>query len=318
MQRKLSGHGTTHHTNCIAVQFESHAEPEPMRQQSVSKRLRSLKQLPTTSLPHISREKRTGPTCFYDRAMDLVGGWTPNRDDLCYIIMKYFSLNPSEFPGWTGWNTLRHHGQILVKSNVTYLPVIEASSTEMDTIYEIIRRAIILAEQLDLSAIVMVHDLAIYAKVQEARWLSKEIAAKTVIRLGEFHLTMSFLGILGKRYRDAGLLDVMIVSELVASGSVNSVMNGHHYNRAIRTHKIMYEALSRMRFSAFLETLDLEKVERIRRYSMRLDDAFPSRLFDQLFNESALNDKSQVSHIMSSSMTHQRPVPHSVYGHLTF
>ncbi len=44
-------------------------------------------------------------------------------------------------------------------------------------------------------------------------------------------------GIIGKRFRDAGLKDICIESGIVAEGSVNGVLDGKHYNRAVRVHK---------------------------------------------------------------------------------
>lgn len=40
----------------------------------------------------------------------------------------------------------------------------------------------------------------------------------------------------------------MIESEIVAIGSVKGVLSGKHYNRSIRAHKIIYEAMERLRF----------------------------------------------------------------------
>lgn len=76
-----------------------------------------------------------------------------------------------------------------------------------------------------------------------------------MIRLGEFHTCMSYLSIVGKRFGDAGLQDILIKSEVVAPGSINGVISGHHYNRSIRAHKLMYESLQRIRFLAFLDSL---------------------------------------------------------------
>ena len=66
---------------------------------------------------------------------------------------------------------------------------------------------------------------------------------------------MSFLATIGKRFRDAGLGDIMIESGLVAQGSLNTVMKGHHYNRAMRAHKIMCEALRRLQCESSVDTL---------------------------------------------------------------
>ena len=55
-----------------------------------------------------------------------------------------------------------------------------------------------------------------------------------------FHTICTFLSVIGKRFQDAGLRDVMIESGIISEGSVFGVPT---YNRAIRFHKLMYEAL---------------------------------------------------------------------------
>ena len=47
----------------------------------------------------------------------------------------------------------------------------------------------------------------------------------------------------------------MIESEIIAPGSVKGVLTGKHYNRSIRVHKIIYEALERLRWKAFEKSL---------------------------------------------------------------
>ena len=63
---------------------------------------------------------------------------------------------------------------------------------------------------------------------------------------------MCFCAVIGKRFRDAGLLDILVESHVVASGSINAVFDGRHYNRALMAHKVVHEALERLRFRAFL------------------------------------------------------------------
>jgi hypothetical protein len=72
---------------------------------------------------------------------------------------------------------------------------------------------------------------------------------------------MSFLSVIGKRFGDAGLRDIAIESGLVAEGSINGVLSGHHYNRSINTMKVMYEAMERLHFSSFLDSLNDEEFE---------------------------------------------------------
>ena len=60
-----------------------------------------------------------------------------------------------------------------------------------------------------------------------------------VVRIGSFRTICAFLAaIFGKRFGDAGLADVSVESGIVGSGSVAGVIEGRHYNRAVRTDKV--------------------------------------------------------------------------------
>ena len=69
-------------------------------------------------------------------------------------------------------------------------------------------------------------------------WKEREEFANVVLRMGSFHITCVFLAVLGKRFGDSGLADLLLESTLVGSGSLQGVLQGKHYNRAVRTHKV--------------------------------------------------------------------------------
>lgn len=94
-------------------------------------------------------------------------------------------------------------------------------------------------------------DLAIYAKAQEIVWKQREEFSNVVLRMGAFHTAMTFLAVLGKRFGDAGLSDILIEAGIVAAGSVPSVLDGRHFNRSMRTHKTVMEAMQRLRLVSF-------------------------------------------------------------------
>ena len=102
---------------------------------------------------------------------------------------------------------------------IYYLPVIEAAATEDRT-------------QDKLNKIVAVFDLATYSKVQQLRWSNPDPTYRkhVIPSIGEFHIIMSYLGILGKRFGSEGLSDILVESELVASGSLSAALSGKHYN----------------------------------------------------------------------------------------
>ena len=74
-----------------------------------------------------------------------------------------------------------------------------------------------------------------------------------VIRLGDFHTAMAYLGTIGKRFQDSGLEDILIEADIVAPGSIEGILSGRHYNRSISANNMMYEVLVRLICNAFLE-----------------------------------------------------------------
>ena len=78
--------------------------------------------------------------------------------------------------------------------------------------------------------------------------------------MGTFHTICNALSILGKRFRDAGLKDICIEAGIVAEGSINDVLDGKHYNRAVRVHKYIYEALMTLAWEEFLWADDIKRL----------------------------------------------------------
>lgn len=187
-----------------------------------------------------------------------------------------------QLDSWTGFHTLLQGENTLQKSVLYYLPVIEASHTEMSTVNTILKRSVQMADQLELDHIVLVFDQAIYAKAQQIRWKNDDFTQRLVIRLGKFHTCMSYLSILGKRFGDAGLQDILIESEVVAPGSINGVINGHHYNRSMRAHKLLYESLQRIRFISFLDSLPPQERAVCMNVISDMKCVFPDGLMDVL------------------------------------
>ena len=128
--------------------------------------------------------------------------------------------------------------EIPPKSVVGYCQLIDASPTDLSTVYTLLKKSVEMAAQLGIHDTVVVVDQAIYAKALEVVWKQKEEFRSVVLRMGSFHIICTFLSVLGKRFGESGLQDLLIESRLVGSGSVNGVLRGKHYNRALRTHKV--------------------------------------------------------------------------------
>jgi hypothetical protein len=66
------------------------------------------------------------------------------------------------------------------------------------------------------------------------------------------HTICNLLSIIGKCFQDGGLKDILIEAQVLAGGSSLGVMEGRQYNRAVRIHKYMYEALLHIARKDFL------------------------------------------------------------------
>ena len=60
------------------------------------------------------------------------------------------------------------------------------------------------------------------------------------------------MAVIGKRYGDAGLKDLAVESGVIAVGSITGILDGKKYNRAVRLHKLVYEALLRTAGRVFI------------------------------------------------------------------
>ena len=104
-------------------------------------------------------------------------------------------------------------------------------------------RALKIKEQLEIEKIVCVYDQAIYAKTMEIQLKEPKMFSSLFLMMRTFHVLLMSLGVIGTRFKDAGMRDLYIQSEIVAEGSIDSVLKGKQYNTAIRAHKICFEAM---------------------------------------------------------------------------
>ena len=128
-------------------------------------------------------------------------------------------------------------------SSVSYMDCIDAPATDITTIYEVLMRALKIKESLILSGIVCVFDQSIFAKAAEIKWKHPDKFKSCILMLGTFHMIMMFLSVISKRFKDAGLRDVLVQSGIIAAGSVEQAISGKMQTSGIRCYKLMYEAL---------------------------------------------------------------------------
>ena len=94
--------------------------------------------------------------------------------------------------------------------------------------------------------IIVVMGQAAYDKAVEIIWKHVDQYGNIIFRLCTFNTICNVMSILGTRFQDAGLQDLCIEVGIIAGGSVNRVMGGTIYKRAVRVHNSIYNALMRL------------------------------------------------------------------------
>ena len=168
------------------------------------------------------------------------------KKDFIWLLTRQAGCDSQKIPSWTGFNIMTRSQEVVTRDNIGYLPTINAPATQLTTVNEILRQSEEIRKRLNLQDIVVVMDQALYAKAAEIVWKHQDTYAAILLRLGTFHTICNLLSIIGKRFQDVGLRDLCIESGIIAEGSVSSVLDGKMYNRGVRVHKYVYEALLRL------------------------------------------------------------------------
>ena len=253
LEETLSGEGTSHRVNGIAVQPRVFGPQLPPQSEPVivKERKHSI-DIPPSFIPVYNAGDRVGPPSrkYVEVKCETVvrNAWKKN---LLWVLTRLHATANNGVSGWTGFNISTRNELSVSQDNVGYLPTINAPASNLSTVYEVLTQSLKIKDTLALKSIVVVFDQALYAKATEIIWKKHEQFKNIVPRMGAFQTICTLLAVIGKRFQDAGLKDLCIESRVIAEGSVSGVLDGRRYNRAVRFHKLVYEALLRLAWKGF-------------------------------------------------------------------
>ena len=314
LEETLTGKGTSHRVNGIAVQAKVYGPHLPRDELP---RIEKLKQrslnIEHQELAVYVPGARVGPQPLPTRENHLQEAKKAAQSacikNLMWILSRQANSECQSIPGWTGFN-IRTRDQVSVSEDVVeYLPTIHAPATELTTVFEILNQSELIRRELYLQTVVVVMDQALFAKAVEITWKHKERFGNILLRMGTFHTICNALSILGKRFGDGGLKDICIEAELVAEGSINGVLDGKHYNRAVTVHKCIYEALMRLAWAGFTDWVDENVPERsavIRSFLEKVNTMVCELNQQQLSNLLASLDLVEVMKLWGDFLEHLR------------
>lgn len=237
----------------------------------------------------------TGP--LISRVKNMDSAWSLLRSFLSTLFEVNIAFrNPDQqiIPGWSGFNAEISHATA-PQTTVGYCPMISASSTEYSTIYTVMKQVQNMMDVLNQKNSVITFDLAIYMKVKEIQWRFPNKFKDTIIRMGGFHIALNFLAVIGKRFQDSGLEDLLVESRIYGCNTASVLLKGKSYNRGVRAHKLAMEAMLRLLWHSFSkwvlqkksstpESLSSVDEDRIMSYFHTCQEAVIGKLYKVNFN----------------------------------
>ena len=93
--------------------------------------------------------------------------------------------------------------------------------------------------------------------------------------LGQFHASMAFLTVLGKRFEECGQRDVLVQSSVAIEGWVNGVLHCIFYNRTVRCDTLIVGSCCRSQWLKHIDHLSAEEQERDFQFAAKPNYGFP-------------------------------------------
>lgn len=118
--------------------------------------------------------------------------------------------------------------------------------------YTAIKNFVNLCLSLNKNTAVLSCDMSIYLIAKKIQQSTEEFQ-ELILRIGTFHLQKNFLRCLGQYIEGSGLDSILIEANVYGSNTLAAILKGTQYNRGIRAHKLMYEALRSIQFSLFID-----------------------------------------------------------------
>ena len=148
----------------------------------------------------------------------------------------------------------------------------------MSTIAEIVKQVRLNGEHISVTEVDLVADHAIYSKLLEVLTLTNDIIAKSMInlRIGDFHTACVFLAVIGKRFEESGLSDLIVEARILGPTTVYRALCGKHYNNGVLAFGLVFDAFMRAKIDCLTEWIHTTEKNRI------LNEFLESQIFQNV------------------------------------
>lgn len=169
---------------------------------------------------------------------------TTSSCQLLWMSGKWMKFK--DIPHWNGFMDAINNSEDFDTTSIRFLPFLDLKATSSDAINSVLHFASDSCRKASKSVTCVTFDQPLY-------WKAKEILSSTenslildnvFLRLGGFHLLMSFMGSIGYIMAGSGLKEVW--ETVYAPKSTDKMMTGHSFARALRAHLLTHAALGQL------------------------------------------------------------------------
>lgn len=257
IEETLDGMGTFHATQMVVYQ---RGIPQYQQQEILPLgKSRSLKVPPELHrLERVTRQpSREDPkfTASLNETMftpdDQVSDEASARD-MAWILSRIHGSNSDDVPAWTGFNQVTTQDKHEV-CTIGYLPLLNAPAHANDTLWTVMMRCLRISNIINPGqSTVITLDQQLYCKAKEIQWANRDECRTIFLRLGGFHIVKNFMCVIGNHFADSGLTEVWAESSVFGENTAQNNMQAKSYNRAIRAHKLTFEAVWKTLWPTFI------------------------------------------------------------------
>lgn len=163
-------------------------------------------------------------------------------------------MSYSDFPGWNGFMEQITVYETYDSSKVICLPFINSPPSNYHTIFTSLLVAANKCKAQHQKMCFVTFDQPLYLKARDILANDHPKLSDVTVRLGGFHLLMSFMGSIGIIMAGSGLKELL--TTIFAENSVDKILTGHAYSRAVRVHILIHYVLATLVFDEMKLTED--------------------------------------------------------------
>lgn len=180
------------------------------------------------------------------------------------------AVSDTSFPPWTVFQGLVQNDVTSDAVNVAFNPIIMAPPNDFSTVYTVLKRTKEQMNALGQTICPIVFDMGLLSKALEIVWANPREFEGVYPLEGGMHFLMSVFGGIGHLYGDAGLLQLLVESDVFARLTAEHILSGKDYDRALRGLIMVDEVMNRRFFVQFFKWAEANSV------------AIPPAIFDKI------------------------------------